>query len=314
MDQVKKSRRTDRGGTFARTDLACESWDGSAGVVCREEKFEAGDVAVSVAKMEIVTRAAEQRLGRRRGKYVTFASAHCFAELDDASIGRLADALGRELRDLCESACGRSADSGFGVLVAGLGNADMTADAVGPMAAGMISATRHLRDFDGGLYRALGCSAVSVVTPGVLGKTGIESAELLRSAVRAAHPDVVIAIDALAARSCERLGRTIQLSDSGIIPGSGVGNERKALTRSTLGVPVISVGVPTVVDSSTLVWEALQKANVGKNGEPAELSESLRRVLESGKSFFVSPREADIITRQTARVIASAIDGAFGIG
>lgn len=314
MISDKKRKRGTGKNEFARTDLACESWDGRSGVMCREEKAFAGNVRISVARMEIVTQAAAQRLGRRRGNYVTVASECGFSEFDDQSVTAFADILGRELGLMCESLCGRRADGGFGVLVAGLGNADMTADAVGPVAAGMISATRHLRELETGLFRALGCSAVSVVTPGVLGKTGIESAELLRGAVRAAKPDVVIAVDALAARSCERLGRTIQLSDSGITPGSGVGNERKALTHTTLGVPVISVGVPTVVDSSTLVWEALQKAGMTDGDGFDAFPESLRTVLETGKSFFVSPREADVITRQAARMIASAIDGVFGIG
>ncbi len=321
MNESEKIRGAAKGSgkkrlrrAFARTDLACEAWDGSSGVICSEESTEAAAVTVSVTRMRIVTRAAAERLGRRRGNYITAASGRSFSELDELSAEAFSGILKKELRQLCESLCDRPIDAGFGVLVAGLGNSDMTADAVGPECAAMISATRHLRELEAGIYGALGCSAISVVTPGVLGQTGIESAELLRGAVKAAAPDLVIAVDALAARSCERLGRTVQLSDTGITPGSGVGNERKALTRTTLGVPVISIGVPTVVDSSTLVWEALQKAGMTGSDEDDELPPALREVLENGRSFFVSPREGDVITKQAAKMIAAAIEGVFGGG
>lgn len=310
----RRGGKTRQKQEFARTDLACESWDGSAGVICSEECINAAAVGVSVTRMRIVTRAAAERLGRRRGNYITAASGRSFAEFDELSAEAFSGILKNELRQLCESLCGRKIDSGFGVLIAGLGNSAMTADAVGPESAAMISATRHLRELEAGIYGALGCSAISVVAPGVLGQTGIESAELLRGAVKAATPDLVVAVDALAARSCERLGRTVQLSDAGITPGSGVGNERQALTRATLGVPVISIGVPTVVDSSTLVWEALQKAGMTGADSEDELPPSLREVLENGKSFFVSPRESDIITKQAAKIIAGAIEGVFGGG
>ncbi|MBQ7380934.1 MAG: GPR endopeptidase, partial [Clostridia bacterium] len=116
---------------------------------------------------------------------------------------------------------------------------------------------------------------------------------------------LVLAIDALAARSSSRLAATVQLCDSGIAPGSGVGNERKAISSETVGVPVIALGVPTVVNSSTLVWDALEKAGV------SEVSEELREVLENGKSFFVTPKESDLITEQVSSLLADAIDLAF---
>lgn len=310
MRRAKKRRF----GEFARTDLACEAWDGSGGVIYDEERTAAATVGVSIMRMRIVTRAASERLGRRRGNYITTASERSFSEFDDAASSALSGIVGKELLGLCESLCGRAPGADLGVMVAGLGNADMTADAVGPETALRVPATQHLREFEVGLYEALGCSAVTVIAPGVLGQTGVESAELLRGAVRAARPDLVIAVDALAAKSCERLGRTIQLSDSGITPGSGVGNERRALTKATLGVPVISVGVPTVVDSSTLVWEALEKAGMTSADGEDELPPPLRAVLENGRSFFVSPREADVITKQAARIIAGAISGVFGVG
>ena len=182
----------------------------------------------------------------------------------------------------------KAIDSALSVLVAGLGNAGLTADAIGPLTVEGLHVTRHLMDADQALYRSLGCSALSAIAPGVLGQTGVETLELLRGAVRAVKPDVVILIDALAARSCDRMAATVQISDVGISPGSGVGNRRAPIDRETLGVPVISIGVPTVVQSATLVWDALQSAGI------QEIDERLEHVLKSGVNFFVSPKESDV--------------------
>ena len=189
--------------------------------------------------------------------------------------------------------------------MAGLGNAELTADAIGPKTVGMLTATRHLREHEGGLYRRLGCSSLSAMAPGVLGQTGIETLELLRGAVRFVRPDIVILVDALAARSCDRLAATVQISDVGISPGSGVGNHRSAITRESLGVPVISVGVPTVVNSATLVYDALTEAGI------ETIDDSLHKVLKSGRSFFVSPKESDVITHEVARLLSRSIALAF---
>ena len=130
---------------------------------------------------------------------------------------------------------------------------------------------------------------------------------LIRGAVENARPDLVIAVDALAARSCDRLACTVQLSDRGISPGSGIGNFRQAICTDTVGVPVLALGVPTVVDSSTLVYDALAKAKIGS------VSDELRRVLENGRSFFVSPKESDVITAQLSTLFAEAISLAFTV-
>ena len=155
------------------------------------------------------------------------------------------------------------------------------------------------------MFCAAGCASLSAGAPGVLGQTGIETSELLRGAVQYVRPDVVIAVDALAARGCARLASTVQIADVGIEPGSGVGNHRTAVAHTTLGVPVISVGVPTVVNSATLVYDALQAAGI-KNRD-----ESLKKVLETGKSFFVSPKECDLICDRVSSLLADAIDIAF---
>jgi spore protease len=158
------------------------------------------------------------------------------------------------------------------------------------------AAGRYFRnDFTNPLYTVLAEQANSRQT----------AFELLRGAVECVRPDVVLVIDALAARSCERLSRTVQLSDVGIAPGSGVGNHRCAITHETLGVPVIALGVPTVVNSATLVYDALHEAGI------EEADGALQRVLETGKSFFVSPKESDVITKEFSTLLADAVSRAF---
>ena len=202
----------------------------------------------------------------------------------------------------------KAVNSNLSVFVAGLGNADLTPDAIGPQTMRRLTATRHLRQYEGELYRAAGCSALSALAPGVLGQTGIETSELLRGAVNTTHPDVILVIDALTARSCDRLCATVQLSDTGIEPGSGVGNHRRAITYKSMGVPVIALGVPTVVNSATLVWDAINEA--GMDGDDPRLKD----VLERGKSFFVSPKESDLICESVAELFARAIGLAFTEG
>ena len=190
------------------------------------------------------------------------------------------------------------------ILIAGLGNRHITADALGDEVVGMITVTRHVKA-NRELFGLLGGREISAIAPGVLGETGIETAKLVAGAVRAAKPQIVVAVDALAARSTDRLATTVQLGSSGISPGSGIGGRRLAINEETLGVPVIALGVPTVVDSSTLVTDALEKA--GMTG----ITEELRHVLESGRSFFVTPKETDTIIKELAELSARAITLAF---
>ena len=171
----------------------------------------------------------------------------------------------------------------------------MTPDAIGPKSAEHVLVTRHLRQEDG--FSSL--CPVSVLTPGVLGQTGIEVMETLRGAVRAVQPDAVIAIDALASRSLARLCTSVQLSDTGIVPGSGVGNHRCPLSRDTLGVPVYAIGVPTVVDAATLTLDVLEEA--GKSDvDPA--------ALRGHETVMVTTRDIDAQIRELARIVGYGID------
>ena len=163
-------------------------------------------------------------------------------------------------------------------LVVGLGNRDITADALGPMTAERVLVTRHLAT-ELPLFSHLNLSPVCAVIPGVLGLTGIETAEIVRGVAERVHPARIILIDALAARRMERVNTTVQLSDTGIRPGAGIGNHRMALDAETLGVPVFSVGVPTVVDAATIAADAL--------------SGLCRHAPDSFASFFTGMSEED---------------------
>ena len=192
-------------------------------------------------------------------------------------------------------------------MIAGLGNRRITADALGDETVGLITVTRHLRSLNGKLFGLLGGREISAVAPGVLGQTGIETAEMIHGICKQINPSVVVAIDSLCARSTERLATTVQLGSSGINPGSGIGNHRRALTKESIGVPVIAFGVPTVVDSATLVLDALECAGI-EDPDP-----KLIEVLENRRGFFVTPKETDTIVRELSRLAARALSTAFGI-
>lgn len=240
-----------------RTDLALEArelWQESAGTATKLAGVKAVEKKVqgySVTRIDILDRRGEAALGKPVGSYRTL-DLSAFWQRSEGFFDRAVRAVGQQLRELIP-------ESGS-VLVAGLGNAAMTPDAVGPLAADSVLITRHLiaampRQFSG--FRP-----VAVLRTGVLGATGVESAEAVRGLAAQIHPALIIAVDALASRRMGRLCNTIQFSDTGIIPGSGVGNHRAALNRETLGVPVIAVGVPTVVDAATLAADLLEESGL----------------------------------------------------
>ena len=285
-----------RGGYF-RTDLACESPDPGAEV--REELVEVGGVPATITRRREACGGTSVTLscGRITGR-------------GEEELGALARLLGGELRRMAAAMTGRVVGSGLRVLAVGLGNGAMTPDAVGPHTLRRLTVTRHLRAYDEALFVSLGCCELSALAPGVMGQTGMETGELVRAAAELVRPHLLVAVDALAARSCDRLASTVQLSDGGISPGAGIGNHRMALTEETMGCPVLGVGVPTVVDSATLVLDALERAGMLRDGElPVPLSE----VLEQGRSFIVTPRDCDEMVSMTCRLLAQGLTLAFGV-
>jgi spore protease len=282
---------------YIRTDLACES---PAPAVSAEEE------TVATATRPVTLTRREEADG---GRSVTLFLGR-ITERGESELPELSRLLARELRDMAACLLGGMPDGNTHILVAGLGNAAMTPDAIGPEVLRRLTVTRHLKAYDGSLFSALGCCELSAISPGVLGQTGMESGELVRCAARLVKPHLVVAVDALAARRVDRLSSTVQINNRGVTPGSGIGNRRAAVDRDTLGCPVMGVGVPTVVDSSTLVLDALEKAGVAAES----VSPALTEVLDRGRSFFVSPKDCDEVVALTCRLLARALDEAFGVG
>lgn len=283
------------------TDLACESevtHDKSKSGTDYEETTING---FKVARLYVKNAHGEEHTGKKRGNYTTVFS-EMISNIGDNDFDLLTKTISEEIGAMIYKTLGKSASS---VLVAGLGNREITADNIGPKTVDRLTITRHIEQYDKKLFDSFCTVPLCAIATGVLGQTGIESAEMIRGICDRAHPELVIAIDALAARSTARLGATVQISDSGIFPGSGIGNRRSEISRDTLGIPVIAVGVPTVVNSATLVYDALTSAGY------QQLDDKIVQVLHSGESFFVSPRQSDMISDKVSELLASAIDELF---
>ncbi len=289
---------------YTRSDLACESID-TAEMPAEGSEYTVRNVGdFRIQTVLIKTEQAAQKIGKPCGRYLTVECGR-FTSIDGEALQLLVRMLAGHLRGMAERECGKNADCKMSIFVAGLGNASLTADAIGPKVISDLTVTRHLREYEAELYQSIGCCALSAIAPGVLGQTGIETLEIIRGAVRSVQPDIAIIIDSLAARSCDRLASTIQISNAGITPGSGVGNHRMEISKQTLGIPVIAIGIPTVVNSSTLVYDALEQANL------EAVDDRLRSVLENGRSFFVSPKDSDLIVECASSILSKAIGTAF---
>ncbi len=257
---------------------------------------------ISVSRLDVLTPEGEQILGKPMGTYITLDVGKVWLS-DEERFERVARAVADELSQLVRS----KVENPVCILVAGLGNRLITSDAIGPLAVEGLTVTRHIQKLDPSLFEKLRSLSIAAIAPGVVGQTGIETAELIRSAVETVSPSVLLCIDALAARSVDRLAVTVQLSDSGIAPGSGIGNQRQAINQEFLGIPVIAIGVPTVVDSSTMVYDMLEKAGV------TDITEALEAELDNGRSFFVTLKDADAASADMARLLARAIQLAFSV-
>lgn len=232
--------------------------------------------------IEITTEEGAEALKKPKGTYITLEMDKFpdSSTLSDGRLQMLKDVLGTLIPDKGN------------VLVAGLGNSDITPDAIGPKCAECILATRHIPEETENELKLPRLRKVCVIAPGVTGKTGIETGEIIAGIKEKIKPSVIITVDALAARSISRLGNTVQLCNTGIEPGSGVGNRRTAINEKTMGVPVIAIGVPTVVDVATLSYDLTGK----------ETSDS------AYSGYMVTPDDTDIITSGGARMIALAIN------
>lgn len=274
-----------------RTDLALESQEMLTNKENRGIKVEKwSNDSARVTEIEILDIEGEKSIGKPKGKYITVELSE-FSHESEILDGRL-DAVIKTIRSLLPSNTETA-------LVAGLGNEGITPDALGPICAGQIFATRHIEKATADEFGLSKLRPVAAVSTGVLGQTGIETAEYLKGLVELIKPSVVITIDALASRRLSRLGKTIQMSNTGITPGSGVGNSRVRIDESTLGVPVISIGVPTVVDGATMVYDLTT-------------DEKIRDKTDSeAENMMVTPREIDTVINRAARLISMSINCAL---
>lgn len=312
-----------------RTDLALEEKERFEsdnveiqGVVLEEEYDDACEMRITRVKIE--TENGAKAMGKPAGIYLTLEAPNMGVPDEDYH-REISEKLAGYIKELI---CGQGLEKeDLSVLVVGLGNRQVTPDALGPYVADQLCVTRHIvKEY--GKY-AMGMeqvNLVSAVVPGVMGQTGMETLEIIRGIVRETSPHLVIAVDALAARNSRRLNRTIQIADTGIHPGSGVGNHRNGLTKESLGVPVIGIGVPTVVDAATIVndtmenlIEALESSkmlkgvgNVLKTYNNAEKYELVKELISPHlNGMFVTPKDEDEMIRQISYTISEALNMLF---
>ena len=297
------------GSRRIRTDLALETTERFAeenaeirGVEVHEEYDEEKDVRTTVVK--IVTENGAKSMGRPQGTYITIEAPE-LSTPDEDYHREISEEISTHLRKLIDLKKEKS------VLVVGLGNAAITADALGPQVVDNLLMTRHIiKEYGLRGIKHEKMHRISGIAPGVMAQTGMETAEIVQGIVSETKPDVVVAIDALAARSVRRLSRTIQITDTGIHPGSGVGNHRNGLTEENLQVKVIGIGVPTVVDAATIVHDSM--AHRLDTLEETEQKEFLDEMIAPNLySMFVTPKDVDETIKYLSFTISEGLNIAF---
>ena len=292
-----------------RTDLALEAresvQDGGGeihGVIFEEEELEAS--GIHVTKVIIETKNGAKAMGKPMGTYITL-EAPALAEADEGYHREVSEELAQQLMQIMPGI-----DKEQSVLVVGLGNRDVTADALGPNVADNLFVNRHvILEFGTAAYNKEKMHRVSCIVPGVMAKTGMETAEIIQGVVKETRPDVLIVVDALAARSTKRLNRTIQITNTGIQPGSGVGNHRNALTEETLGIPVIAIGVPTVVDAATIVGDALEKLlKDDKEFESVKYMGQHRTAFAELNNMYMTGKDIDAVIKRVSFTVSEGIN------
>ena len=271
-------------------------------VVIKEDYNQEKDIRTTVVKIE--TENGAKAMGRAQGVYITLEAPNLSVPDEDYH-REVSLELAKHMKQLLPL------DREQKVLVVGLGNREITPDALGPDVVSNLRITRHIINEYG--VRGMGeeqAHSISGLVPGVMAQTGMETMEIIRGVVEETRPDVVIAIDALAARSIRRLNRTIQITDTGINPGSGVGNRRTGLTKETLGVEVIGIGAPTVVDAATIVHDSM--SHLLDTLEEAEKKEFLEEMIApSLHSMFVTPKDVDETIKRLAYTISEGLNITF---
>ena len=315
-----------------RTDLAMEQKERFesdhvevSGVVLEEEYDEEKEIKITTVKIE--TENGAKTMGKPVGTYLTLEAPNLAAggegyhrEISETLAGFLAEYMQDENK-------GKEQRDRYSVLVVGLGNREVTPDALGPYVVDQLNITRHIvQEYGKYAIEEENGRSVSAVVPGVMAQTGMETAEIIKGIVQETSPDLIMVIDALAARSTKRLNRTIQISDAGIHPGAGVGNHRSAITKDTMGIPVIAIGVPTVVDAATIVNDTMENfiaaletsdslRGVGvvlQGYNSAEKYELVKELISPHlNGMFVTPKDIDETIRRISYTISEALNILF---
>ena len=303
-----------------RTDLALERRDiyqkanklnQIDGVESTEEEINDN---IKVSRVKITNSKGEEALGKPIGTYVTI-DVKKLKMAGEEQIQKTSEVLTDELKKIVEMHVNNQED----ILIVGLGNIYVTPDALGPKVINEIDVTRHIIKYLP-QYVDEGTRPVSAISPGVLGTTGIETVEILKGIVENIHPKLLIVIDALASRSIERISSTIQISDTGIVPGAGVGNTREEISENSLGIPVVSIGIPTVVELATLVSDGID-IFIDRLQEKAESNEYLNKLQQNDKyeevkealnvgdyNMIVTPKEIDDLIENMKDIVARGIN------
>ena len=272
---------------------------------------------IKVERVKITNENGEKAIGKPVGNYITI-DIKKLKIAQEEEIEQAANTLSNELKKILDEHVDKQGE----ILVVGLGNIYVTPDSLGPKVINEIDVTRHIINYLP-QYVDKGTRMVSAIAPGVLGTTGIETVEILKGIVDNIHPKLVIVIDALASRSIERISSTIQISDTGIVPGAGVGNTRSEISIKTLGIPVIAIGIPTVVETAVLVNDSLDLF-IGKLQDEAKSNDYLNKLKEEDNyeeikealmpkdyNLIVTPKEIDELIENMKEVVAIGINNSL---
>lgn len=307
-----------------RTDLALERRDlynkanniekDIDGIEAEDEKV---DDNITISRVKVTNEKGEEAIGKKKGNYITI-DVKNLKIANEEEIQKTSEIVTNELRKLINE----HVQENGSVLIVGLGNIYVTPDSLGPKVINEIDITRHLLEY---MPEVLDKNTreVSAISPGVLGTTGIETMEILKGIIDNTKPQLVIIIDALASRNIERISSSVQIADTGIVPGAGVENARKELTENTLGVPVIAMGIPTVVEAATIAADSLTLF-INKAQEKGESNDFLNKLQEEDKykiikeilapeeyNFIVTPKEIDSLIEKMKDIVARGINFAI---
>ncbi len=294
-----------------RTDLALEARESFPednveikGVVLTEDYNE--EIKVKVSTVIIKDEKGAQAMQKPIGTYITLEAPE-MRDSEDEYRKKVAEEVAKHLRTLAGDLKREE------ILVVGLGNRDVTPDALGPQVVDNLFITRHLiNEYGKDFKERHHLGNLSAISPGVMAQTGMEAVEIAKGIIKETNPKLVIVIDALASRSTTRVNTTIQLTDTGISPGSGVGNNRKALNEESLGVKVIAIGVPTVVDAATIVSDTLTQYMKNSDFDEAEIDTFISEVREQQiDNMFVTPKDIDESVKQISFTVSEAINSCF---